>query len=455
VVAAVAGSAPVNTTAPALSGYAGQGQTLTTTNGAWSNSPTSFAYQWLRCDTSGANCVAIASATAATYKLAGADVGATVVASVTATNGSGSSTATSTATGVVRGDLALGLSTASSSNDTGTLPQYAVDGNSSTRWSSAFVDNQWWQVDLGSVKTVDTVALNWETAYASSYKIQVSSDGTAFTDAATVSNGAAGWKLTTFAAVSGRYLRVLGVTRATQWGISFWDAQVFGPAGGGGGTPPANTALPTVSGFAGQGQTLTAGNGAWSNSPTSFAYQWLRCDSGGASCVAIASATASTYRLAAADAGSTVAVSVTASNASGSASAASTATGVVKADQALGGAATASSSESGLTPGLAVDGSSSTRWGSTFIDNQWWQVDLGSAKNVSTVALNWETAYASSYRIQVSTDGTTFTDAATVSIGASGWKLTTFTAVNARYVRVLGVTRATQWGISFWDAQVF
>jgi len=455
VVAAVAGSAPVNTAAPALSGYAGQGQTLTTTNGAWSNSPTSFAYQWLRCDTNGANCVAIASATAATYKLAGADVGATVVASVTATNGSGSSTATSTATAVVRGDLALGLSTASSSNDTGTLPQYAVDGNSSTRWSSAFVDNQWWQVDLGSVKTVDTVALNWETAYASSYKIQVSSDGTAFTDAATVSNGAPGWKLTTFAAVSGRYLRVLGVTRATQWGISFWDAQVFGPAGGGGGTPPANTALPTVSGFAGQGQTLTAGNGAWSNSPTSFAYQWLRCDSGGASCVAIASATASTYRLAAADAGSTVAVSVTASNASGSASAASTATGVVKADQALGGAATASTSESGLTPGLAVDGSSSTRWGSTFVDNQWWQVDLGSVKNVSTVALNWETAYASSYRIQVSTDGTTFTDAATVSIGASGWKLTTFTAVNARYVRVLGVTRATQWGISFWDAQVF
>ena len=36
-------------------------------------------------------------------------------------------------------------------------------------------------------------------------------------------------KLTSFAAASARYVRVLGVTRATQWGISFWDAQVFGP----------------------------------------------------------------------------------------------------------------------------------------------------------------------------------------------------------------------------------
>src|SRR5206468_5800716 len=140
----------------------------------------------------------------ATYRLAGADAGATVVASVTATNASGSATATSAASAVVRGDLALGRPTASSSNDTGALPQYAVDGDSSTRWSSTFADNQWWQADLGSVKSVDTVALNWETAYASSYKIQVSSDGATFTDAATVSNSASGWKVTSFAAVSGR-----------------------------------------------------------------------------------------------------------------------------------------------------------------------------------------------------------------------------------------------------------
>src|SRR5439155_15982193 len=112
---------------------------------------------------------------------------------------------------------------------------------STTRWSSTFTDNQWWQVDLGSVKQVDTVALNWEGAYASSYKVQLSSDGATFTDAATVSNSSAGWKTTSFAATSARYVRVLGVTRATAYGISFWDAQVLGSGGGGGGGVPVNS----------------------------------------------------------------------------------------------------------------------------------------------------------------------------------------------------------------------
>src|SRR5207249_3440345 len=104
--------------------------------------------------------------------------------SVTASNASGSATASSAASAVVSADFALGQPTTSSSNDTGTASAWAVDGNSTTRWSSTFIDNQWWQVDLGSVKTIGNIALNWETAYASSYKIQVSTDGTTFTDAA-------------------------------------------------------------------------------------------------------------------------------------------------------------------------------------------------------------------------------------------------------------------------------
>jgi hypothetical protein len=125
-------------------------------------------------------------------------------------------------------------------------------------------------------------------------------------------------------------------------------------------------------------------------------------------------------------------------------------------DLALNQPASASSSQAAsLTPGNANDGTSTTRWSSTFTDNQWWQVDLGSSKQVDTVSLNWENAYASTYKIQTSTDGTTFTDAATVNLNAAGWKTTTFTPTNARYIRILGITRATQYGISFWDAQVF
>ena len=52
--------------------------------------------------------------------------------------------------------------------------------------------------------------------------------------------------------------------------------------------PPANTAPPSISGTPTVGQTLTASDGTWSNNPTSFAYQWLRCNGGGNSCAEVA-----------------------------------------------------------------------------------------------------------------------------------------------------------------------
>jgi glucose/arabinose dehydrogenase/PKD repeat protein len=355
-------------------------------------------------------------------------------------------------------DFARGQPTSASSSQTSSLtPDKAVDGDSTTRWSSAWSDNQWWQVDLGAVKSVDTVKVSWETAYASSYKIEVSSDGSTFNTVATVSATAPGWKTTSFTETSARYVRVLGVTRATPYGISFFDAQVFDQGSGGGGTVPANTALPTVSGLPGQGQTLTATTGSWSGSPTSFRYQWQQCDTAGSSCQLIAGATSQTYVLAGTEAGKRVGVLVTATNASGdSQPAVSAVTGVVSADAALNQVASSSSSEAAtLTPDKANDGSSATRWSSAWSDNQWWQVDLGSMKPVDTVSLNWEVAYASSYKIQISSDGSAFTTVATVSATSPGWKTTTFTETSVRYVRVLGVTRVTVYGISFWDAQVF
>jgi hypothetical protein len=92
---------------------------------------------------------------------------------------------------------------------------------------------------------------------------------------------------------------------------------------------PVNTSPPTISGTAQVGQTLTAGNGTWSNAPTSFAYQWLRCNGGGNSCANLANGTQQTYTLVGADAGSTMRVRVTATNADGSSSAQSEQTAVV------------------------------------------------------------------------------------------------------------------------------
>src|SRR5581483_9428404 len=94
--------------------------------------------------------------------------------------------------------------------------------------------------------------------------------------------------------------------------------------------PPVNTALPTISGQATVGQTLTAAKGTWTGTPTpTYTYQWKRCDTGGANCAAISGATHTTYTVATADAGSTLLVTVTAKNSVGSASANSAATAVV------------------------------------------------------------------------------------------------------------------------------
>jgi hypothetical protein len=93
---------------------------------------------------------------------------------------------------------------------------------------------------------------------------------------------------------------------------------------------PVNTTPPTVSGTAKVGQTLTAGDGTWSNTPTSYAYQWLRCNGGGNSCVNVANGTQKTYTLVGVDSGNTMRVRVTATNADGSASAQSEQTAAVE-----------------------------------------------------------------------------------------------------------------------------
>jgi len=99
---------------------------------------------------------------------------------------------------------------------------------------------------------------------------------------------------------------------------------------------PANTAEPQISGFPVQGQALTGTTGEWSNSPTSFAFEWRRCPKDGgngdaSNCAVIAGAITNTYTLAVADVGSTIRFRVTASNKDGSASTASNATDVIAA----------------------------------------------------------------------------------------------------------------------------
>jgi hypothetical protein len=92
---------------------------------------------------------------------------------------------------------------------------------------------------------------------------------------------------------------------------------------------PVNASIPTISGFAEYGETLTAGNGSWLYSPTSYTYQWMRASTSGGTYANISGATSSTYYAVAADIAQFLKVVVTASNANGSAASTSAATSAV------------------------------------------------------------------------------------------------------------------------------
>ncbi|WP_078083248.1 glycosyl hydrolase [Microbulbifer mangrovi] len=125
------------------------------------------------------------------------------------------------------GDLALNKpASASSAEGNYWFAEYAVDGDAGTRWASDFSDNQWIQVDLGSVYTLSQVVLNWEGAYGKAYEIQVSADGSNWTTAATVSNGDGGVDQVSLNA-SARYVRMQGVERGTGYGYSLWSFEVY------------------------------------------------------------------------------------------------------------------------------------------------------------------------------------------------------------------------------------
>lgn len=93
--------------------------------------------------------------------------------------------------------------------------------------------------------------------------------------------------------------------------------------------PPANTAVPTITGTPQVSDTLSASRGSWSNSPSSYAYRWQDCNASGASCSNITGASSSTYTVGSSDVGHTIDVVVAATNAGGSAMVASVATSTV------------------------------------------------------------------------------------------------------------------------------
>ncbi|WP_244226713.1 discoidin domain-containing protein [Paenibacillus protaetiae] len=269
-------------------------------------------------------------------------------------NGNGGNNGTDT-------NVAAGKPVTVSSTETPFAGANAVDGSTETRWASVTsADPQWLTIDLGVPYQLSHVKLNWETAYAKSYKIQVSDNGNDWTDvySTTTGDGAADEFDVTG---SGRYVRLYATERGTIYGYSLYEIEVDGHPRGG-----ADAAL-----------------------------------------------------------------------------------------LSLGKDAAASSFETPFVASSAVDGDPGTRWASApGADPQWLMVDLGQTRTVTSIKLKWETAYAKSYKLQISANGNDWTDLYSTTTG-TGNEETIPVNGSGRYVRMLGTERATQFGYSLWSFDVY
>jgi CxxC motif-containing protein (DUF1111 family) len=116
-------------------------------------------------------------------------------------------------------------------------------------------------------------------------------------------------------------------------------------------------------------------------------------------------------------------------------------------------AATSSGVEGNMTAALAIDGKTSTRWGSKSEDGAWIQFDFGTKTQVGYMKLLWENAYGKEYALNVSDDGQTWSQVRYVSAGTGGTEEFYNLGVNARYIRLQGVARATQYGYSLFEVE--
>lgn len=126
-------------------------------------------------------------------------------------------------------NLALNANVTTSSNENDSLlGQYAVDGDSSTRWSSAWNDGEWIMVDLGTICTVGCVNIEWEDAYASTYTIMWSQDNITWYTASTSTIHSSAKTTNMFYNRPVRYIKVVCDKRATVYGSSIYELEVMG-----------------------------------------------------------------------------------------------------------------------------------------------------------------------------------------------------------------------------------
>jgi len=132
-------------------------------------------------------------------------------------------------------NLALHKVAVSSSDEKGSMDaKAAVDGDMSTRWGSNFFTDPnpgdaWIYVDLGEKTKIQTVVLKWEAAYAAAFNILVSDDAKEWKQVYEEKDGNVGRTISKMAApVEARYVKMQGIKRASPYGYSVWEFEVYG-----------------------------------------------------------------------------------------------------------------------------------------------------------------------------------------------------------------------------------
>jgi mannan endo-1,4-beta-mannosidase len=150
--------------------------------------------------------------------------------------------------GTVPSNLALNRPVSVSSTEAGSnVAANAVDNSYATRWSSLYSDPQWIYVDLGASYNVNRVKITWEAAYGRDYRIEISSNASTWTSMRTITGNTSLTNDHTGLSGTGRYVRMYGTARGTQYGYSIYALEVYGTAASGGTNLAYNRPVVTTS----------------------------------------------------------------------------------------------------------------------------------------------------------------------------------------------------------------
>ncbi|NJC88291.1 MAG: hypothetical protein FIB02_07125 [Desulfuromonas sp.] len=289
----------------------------------------------------------------------------TTTTAVTISGGTSTTTTTGNTTGTTTTttptNLALNKFASATRYESGYEASKAVDGSTSSYWWAKSTSTHSIKIDLGNSTSIAKVSIAWGSYYAKSYQVEVSADGSSWTQVASTTSGNGGTPEHNFTARTARYVRVVCSNASSSNGYVIKELSVFASS--------TTTTIPT--------------------------------------------------------------------------------------NLALNKTASATRYESGYEAAKAVDGSTSSYWWAKSTSTHSIKVDLGSSTSIAKVSIAWGSYYAKSYQVEVSTDGSNWTQVASTTSGSGGTPEHSFTARTVRYVRVVCSNASSSNGYVIKELSVF